>query len=384
MSSKRIVPPQPQKLGPQEVKPSAEAVIRSEHEVSQRRARALQIVSAAQLIIALAVVLALFYMGRAVLVTLMVSVLVAFILAPLVNWLERVSLPRWLASFLAILLLLVITYGASYFFYNRAVAFIEELPKYSQNIKGVFSHVINKTNQLQQVGEKMLSSNEKQQKAMPVAVVRDEKSSMITRNLGTLTEIVFTAAFIPFLVYFMLSWQEHARTKTVELFPAESRTTVYVTLGQISMMIRGFIAGNFMIGLFMAICSLVVFAFLRLPYFYFLGIISGFLSLVPYLGVVLAIVPPLAAGLGTLKTTGMVIVIVTVVGLHLVSLNVLYPKVIGRKLQLNPLVVTIGLLIWGFIWGAWGLLLAVPMLGAIKIICDHVPHLRAIGAWMGE
>ncbi|HEY6968045.1 MAG TPA: AI-2E family transporter [Candidatus Angelobacter sp.] len=384
MSSRRVVPPQPQKLGPQEVKPNAEALIRSEQEMSQRRARALQIVSAAQLIIALAVVLALFYVGRTVLVTLMVSVLVAFILAPLVNWLERVSVPRWLASFLAILLLLAITYGASYFFYNRAVGFIEELPKYSQQIKGVFSHVVNKTNQLQQVSEKVLSPDQKQQKAMPVAVVRDEKNNMITRNIGAFTEIVFTAAFIPFLVYFMLSWQEHARTKTVELFPAESRTNVYVTLGQISMMIRGFIAGNFMIGLFMAICSLVVFAFLRLPYFYFLGIISGFLSLVPYLGVVLAMVPPLAAGLGILKTTGMVIVIVTVVGLHLVSVNILYPKVIGRRLQLNPLVVTIGLLIWGLIWGAWGLILAVPMLGAIKIICDHVPDLRAIGAWMGE
>lgn len=385
MSSKRVVPQQPKQLGPQEVKSKAEVVVRSDQEKQARRtAQAVRIVSAAQVTIAMAVVLAICYVGKLVLITLMLSILLAFILAPLVNWLERIHLSRWLASALAILLLLGITYGASYFFYNRAVQFIGELPKYSQHIKGVFSRVVNKTNQLQQVSEKVLSPSEKQQNAMPVAVVSGEKNSLITRNLGAVTEIVFTAVYVPFLVYFMLSWQEHARTKTVELFPPESRTTVYVTLGQISMMIRGFIVGNFIIGLFMAICSMVVFAFLKLPYFYFLGLISGFLSLVPYLGAVLALVPPLAAGLGILKITGTVTVVVTVLGLHLLSFNVLYPKVIGRRMQLNPLVVTIGLLIWGFIWGAWGLILAVPMLGALKIICDHVPDLRPIGAWMGE
>jgi predicted PurR-regulated permease PerM len=85
-----------------------------------------------------------------------------------------------------------------------------------------------------------------------------------------------------------------------------------------------------------------------------------------------------------LKATGMLIIAATVCALHVASLNLLYPKFVGSRLQLNSLVVTVGLLIWGFIWGAMGLILAVPMLGAIKIICDHVPDLRPIGAWMGE
>src|SRR5205823_4605864 len=169
-----------------------------------------------------------------------------------------------------------------------------------------------------------------------------------------------------------------------QLCHEEHRSTAYVTLRQISLMLRSFIAGNFIIGLFMGIGSMVVFGFLGLPYFYFLGLISGFLSLVPYLGVILAMVPPLAAGLGTLSTSGMVVVAATVLGMHILAMNILYPKVIGSRLQLNPLVVTIGLLVWGFIWGAMGLILAVPVLGTIKIICDHVTPLRPIGAWMGE
>src|SRR5947207_15155072 len=182
----------------------------------------------------------------------------------------------------------------------------------------------------------------------------------------------------------MLSWQENARKATVRLFPAESRVKAYQTLGKISEMLKGFIVGNFVVGIFMSVVSATVFAFLHLPYFYFLGLISGFLSLVPYLGVILAMVPPLAAGLGTLSTTGMIVVAATVLGMHILAMNILYPKVIGSRLQLNPLVLTIGLLLWGFIWGAMGLILAVPVLGTIKIICDHVTPLRPIAAWMRE
>ena len=75
---------------------------------------------------------------------------------------------------------------------------------------------------------------------------------------------------------------------------------------------------------------------------------------------------------------------ITVVGLHIFAINVLYPKLIGKRLQLNPLAVTIALLIWGWLWGAVGLILAVPLTAALKIIFDNVESLRPYGAWLGE
>jgi predicted PurR-regulated permease PerM len=65
-------------------------------------------------------------------------------------------------------------------------------------------------------------------------------------------------------------------------------------------------------------------------------------------------------------------------------MNVHYPKFLGSRLQLNPLAVTLALLFWGWLWGAMGLMLAVPMTAAIKIICDHVPRYRAYGLGLGE
>ena len=352
----------------------------------------------AQLLVATAVILAVCYVAKLVLVTLMVSVLLAFVLAPLVSVLERCRIPRPAGALVAILVLLAATYGASYFFYSRAVSFAHELPRYSERIRGLLSHVRQQTRELEKTTEQVLPQEKDakdgkdgkdteakggDRKPLPVKV-ENSAPGLSTENVGAVTEVALTLIFIPFLVYFMLSWQEHTRTKSVLLFRPENRTTAYVTMGKISVMLKSFIAGNFVIGLFMSICSVVAFGLLGLPYFYFLGFISGFLSLMPYLGIALAMLPPLAAGMGVLSDTGLIIVAATVLGLHLLAMNVLYPKILGKRLQLNPLVVTISLLVWGFIWGAMGLVLAVPIMAAIKIICDHVTSLQALGEWMGD
>jgi len=96
------------------------------------------------------------------------------------------------------------------------------------------------------------------------------------------------------------------------------------------------------------------------------------------------LLPPLAAGIGVLNKTGVLIVFATIIGLHIVTMNVFYPKVVGRRLRLNPLAVTLALLFWAWIWGTMGLLLAVPVVGAAKITCDHIDSLRGFGAWLGE
>ena len=182
----------------------------------------------------------------------------------------------------------------------------------------------------------------------------------------------------------MLSWRDKTRDSTVRLFDPANRAKARIALSGIAELMRAFLVGNFICGLFLAAVSAIVFGFLKLPYFYFLGLISGFLSLLPYVGVALAIFPPIAAGIGQLSGAQMVAVAALVVGLHVFAINVLFPKVIGRRLRLNPLVVTIALLLWGWLWGAMGLILAVPITSALKIVFDHTEWLRPFGAWMED
>ena len=378
------VEPQSPPAAPQSSTSEAE-IYRNVIELERRRYSRLQ--AAALIVLATAAVLTLMYFAKPVLVVTLVSVLLAFILAPIVDACDRAHFPRWFGSGVAILVLLGLSYLAMYFSYNRAISFLDDLPKYTERMRETVIRFRQRTEKIQKTAENVLqttTTSPDEKNAIPVKVKQTNWADRLTEGAGAVTEVVLLIGFIPFLTYFMLSWQEHFRSSTVMLFKLEHRNTAYVTLGLISAMIRSFIVGNLVVGIFISLVSTIVFATLHLPYFYFLGIISGFLSLIPYLGVVLALIPPLAAGLGQIHSEQVLVIVLTVLGLHLFALNVLYPKIIGKRLQLNPLAVTLALLFWGWLWGAMGLILAVPVTAALKIIFDHVEGLRSWGAWLGE
>jgi predicted PurR-regulated permease PerM len=347
------------------------------------RARILHIQSVSLVILASAAVLTLVYVGKLILVVILISILLAFVLAPIADGLVRFQIPRAVGALFAVILLVSALGLASYVSYSRAVDFMREVPKYKARIQGLGAKIREQADQIQQTTDTMLPDAAGDEH--PVIVKQSSSwTDLVSRNANSVSELVLALTFIPFLVFFMLSWQDHARSATVMLFSMENRNAAYVMLGLIARMIRSFIVGNFIIGVFISLCSIALFGAIGLPYFYFLGVISGFLSLIPYLGVLLAVLPPLIADLGQLTTGLAVVVIVVVMGLHLIAMNVLYPKILGRRLQLNPLAVTLSLLFWGWLWGAMGLILAVPITGAAKIICDHIERLRPYGAWLGE
>ncbi|MFY9661579.1 MAG: AI-2E family transporter [Terriglobales bacterium] len=320
------------------------------------------------------------YYGESVLAVLFFAILLTFMLSPVVQALEYVHLPRAMAALISVVALLAVLYGVTVASYNQALTFADNLPKYSQKIRSMLQPYQQQAERLEKTGD-VVGPEDKN--IVPVRQVQSW-SEALTHGAGTVTDIALALSFVPFLAYFLLTWQSHARSATVMLFPLEHRNTAFVTLGLIGKMLQSFIVGNLLIGLLISAVSVGIFGLLHVPFFYFVGFLSGFLSLVPYLGIVLAMVPPILVGLGQLEPGDLVVVAVCVVGMHLLALNVLYPKLLGSRLKINPLAVTIALLFWGAVWGAVGLVLAIPITGALKIICDHVESMKPWADWLGE
>jgi len=328
-------------------------------------------------LLGIGVLFALCYYGQVVLVVMLTSILLAFILAPAVDLLMKLRLPRALAALIVLLLLLSAIAGTVYYSYSQAAVLVADLPKYSGKIR-------DEVMRFRQRAESLEVLNPQHERGVVNVRPATDWTDLLTRGFGSVSQVVFAASFVPFLVYFMLTWQHHVRSATVMLFPLESRNTAWVTLGLISNMIRSFMVGNVLIGLLLGAASTVVFWLMNVPFFYFVGFISGFLSLVPYLGIVLALAPPIFVSFGRMQSGDILTIAVAVLGLHLIALNILYPKLLGNRLQLNPLAVTIALLLWAWLWGAIGLLLAIPITAAMKIIFDHVEALKPYGVWLGE
>ena len=223
---------------------------------------------------------------------------------------------------------------------------------------------------------------------IPEVRIHDDRNPIedyIFSRLDAVYQVVLMSSFVPLLVYFMLSWRDHIYKSFLRFFDGPARTTVSQSLQGIAGVARAFVVGNFLIGVFLALLTSALFAAIRLPYPFLVGTLSGILSLVPYAGLVLAVLPPLLAGLATGAPSSVLLLSLAIaVILHLTAMNVLYPTIVGARVHLNPLVVTFSLMFWGFLWDAAGLVLAIPITAGIKAVCDHVAGLRKYGRFLGD
>jgi len=336
-----------------------------------------------QRIIAAAIVFAFLYFASEVVITLLLAVLIAYFLDPVVNVFERIHIPRALGALVVLLAVTAAFAGLGYLVADRADQFLAAWPRYS----GVLRHVTT-------AFDRQMTTVEKGVEAISPAVEKGRTLSRsvepppvrewLLRGVGSLYTILIVATFVPFLVFFMLAAKPRIWKATIELFPDEHRERVRGALDEVSSMLRSFVAGNALVAIILMLLSWGFFLWIHLDYAFLLGCVSGLLNLVPYLGAVLAWVPPFLIGLAQWNTVGPYLGVAAMLTfLHIVGLNVLMPAIVGRRVHLNALAVTASLLFWGWLWGAIGLIVAIPITATVKVICDHAEGWEPVGRWLG-
>ena len=382
------------------VAPTTETVNSATNTAQEARHPALSVV-------ALGVVVAMLYFGRVLFITAVVAVILAFILEPFVALLMRLRLPRALASLMVCLFALLFLYVIGLGAYAQLSGLSADLPNYGQRIGDIVDGVRQKIQGVEESAYSVVSrrrqgetlaqqaaAKKKGRKgeavapaAPPAAPAQPQGTPIgdyIYARLGSFYEILLMASFVPFLVYFMLSWQEHLNRSFLQFFHGEDRQIAARSLEGIARIVRAFVVGNFLLGLLLATISSMAFWLIHLPYPALVGPLSGFLSLLPYVGLPMALLPPVLAALTLNQASVYVLAVGITALLHLFALNLLYPKIVGSRVHLNPLVVTFSLMLWGFLWGASGLLLAIPLTAGVKAVCDNVKDLRPYGKFLGD
>ena len=362
-------------------------------------------------LIGLGVTIALLYWARVFFITFFTGVAIAFILEPFVALLMRIRFPRSLASFVVCSLALLAVYLVGLGAYTQVASLVDDYQQnYGEKVADVVQNVRNSVDEMEKAIYRVIVPAKQQQKQQQVDLSRqrNKKSSpylvvaptpvfeprppdrlpiaeYLYARLGSLYQTLLMSSFVPFLVYFMLSWRDHAHRSFLQFFEGEDRIVAAKSLERIAEMVRGFVLGNFALGLLLAGASSLLFWKMGLPYPMLIGPLSGFFSLVPYIGLPLALAPAmLVSPMVFHSLSSYVLLAVTVMLLHVLALNLLYPKLVGSRVHLNPLVVTVALMFWGFLWDAPGLVLAIPLTAGIKAVCDNVHSLRPYGRFLGD
>ena len=330
-------------------------------------------------IVAAAIILLFFYYAAGVVITLLISILLAYFLDPAVEWLERMRLPRTIGAMVMVLILIAVLGAVGYGLWTRVSDFADNWSKYSSVLSRAAAAVEHKIQGIEgQVSPEQGAPGGAAPRLEPGIV-----HNLIVRGIGSLYALTLEATFMPFLVFFMLAEKREVWHGTLQLFPASRRTQVKETLEDLRDVLRDYLAGMTILTLMVIAASSLFFWILGMEYPILTGIASGLLNMVPYIGVVLAWLPAFIIALAKWSTVGSYLLIAGgLTGIHIVALNFVAPQVVGRRVRLNAVAITVALLFWGWVWGGMGLVLAIPITATLRVICDHTESWKPIGRWL--
>lgn len=350
--------------------------------------------SAALALIALVALLHLLHWAREIFIPLMLGIVFSYALSPTVSWLEKHGLPRALGAALLLLTLAGGIGGTGYLLGGQASNLIEALPEAAQTLRqsirvksGSSPSAIDKVQKAAAELERAAEESNSIKLSRGVTRVQIEppkfniKNYLLSGTLG-LAGFLGQAVVVWFITYFLLTSGDSFRRKLVkQAGPTFTRKKITLqALEQINHQIHLYLRVQVITGVIVGIATWIAFLIIGLENAAVWGLLAAVLNCIPYLGSIL--VTGGAALLGLLQFGNLeMALLVGGVSFVLQSLEgyLLTPWLTSRASRINPVIIFVGVLFWGWIWGVWGLLLGVPIIMAFKAVCDHVEDLKPLG-----
>ena len=339
--------------------------------------------------------------AQAIFIPLMLGLMISYALSPPVNLMQKWRIPRAIGA--AVLLIAIVGGIGSlgYSLSDDAAKLIETLPAAAQKIRlamlkergaseGTMEKVQKTATQLEQAASETGTPAPVVQHG--VTRVQIEKPKLNVRDylwMGTKSAIGFAGqlTMVLFLAYFMLVSGDTFRRKLVKITGptlSKKKITLHV-LDEITDQIQRYFLVQIFTSILVGVVSWLAFLWIGLEHAAIWGIAAGVFNAVPYLGPVIVTGGTALVAFLQFGTIGMVL-LVSGSSMVITSLEgyLLTPWLTARASRMNPVVVFISVLFWGWLWGVWGLLLGVPIIMIIKAVCDRVENLEPIGELLGD
>ena len=323
-----------------------------------------------------------FILGKKILSPLLFSFLFAIALLPVASFFEtKLKLPRSAASGLSVVLLLAFISLILYFVGSQITDLAKDWPMFKES----FSNTLN---QLQNwVTVKFHVDVDRQMK-----YVHNETQKMLAESAGvigatvvSLSSVFLFLVFVMIDTFFLLFYRRLIIRFLVAVFTEENSVTVYDIVEQVEYIIRKYILGLLLEMAIVATVCCLAFLIIGVKYAVLLGLITGLFNIIPYIGIFTSLVLSTVITVGTAAATSKVIlVMVTIVGMHLIDSNVLLPVIVGSKVKINALITVLGVIIGEMFWGIPGMFLSIPVIAISKVVFDRIESLKPWGMLLGD
>jgi predicted PurR-regulated permease PerM len=319
------------------------------------------------------------YLARVVFIPLTFAVMLSFLLSPAVTWLQHRRVPRSAGAALVVTVLLTAGTLAGVELANPAADWITRSPSVLQTLERKvrpWRRPVKNVSELAQRVERMAQVEDRKSQEVTL-----EKPGILSLALDTVWAVAAGALVTLFALYFTLLTGDVLLARVIAWVPdlSQRRTAeVIVSIQQgMSRYLRTVFSINFVVGCGVALAMYL----LGMPNPLLWGALALIVNFVPYVGPLVGILTVGAVALASFEdTTRALLPPLVYLGLASVEGNVITPLILGRTCELDPLVIFVWLLFWGWLWGIPGAVVAVPMLMLIKLMCERSKVLEPVAS----
>lgn len=312
-----------------------------------------------------------------ILVPLGFAAFLAVLLNPLANRLERFKLSKVLSISLAMLIAVLAVAGVFYFLSTQIIQFGDSLPMLQKKF-----------------GEITISLKDWIQGTFGIAVAKQDQmlkealhnsQSMVGKTLGGLLGTLSIIFLLPVYVFFMMLYKSLILNFLYEVFAEENSKKVSEVLSETKGAIQSYIVGLLIEMIIVAVMNSAALLLLGVKYGILIGCIGAILNLIPYLGGIIAIALPVLMATVTKDgySTQLGVVIAYIV-IQFIDNNILVPRIVSSKVQINALMSIVVVLLGNQLWGLSGMFLSIPFVAVLKIIFDRIDDLKPWGKLLGD
>ena len=322
------------------------------------------------------VILALNY-AQPVIMPLVIGILLSFVLAPVVEFLHDRHVPRIVGITIIIVVILGLFFLIGVFFYTSLQSFIRVFPRYQMKLEELVSS---------------FTSGLSERSGLPTGLFDGfDWISMVQGYIVTIPDTVLEVATGLFIVtiflLFLLLEKPYLKPKLESAFPGSTSDKIGEIVGHINQQIGRYLTIKLIISAVTAILIWLSLTIIGMDFPIVWGIVGFFLNFIPSIGSV--------AHFGIVSVMGFVqfypespgkvfAVALTMASIQMILGNIIDPRLQGHKLDISPFLILFGLIVWGWLWGAVGMLLATPLIVTVKIMCENIPALAPVGVMMGK
>jgi predicted PurR-regulated permease PerM len=324
------------------------------------------------------------YFVRAVILPVIIAILLNFLFSPAVRWLKkRLRVPYAVSAALVIVLLISTVSITVYNLAQPAAAWVSKAPASLRQVEAKLRVLRKPVDEVSRTADRVEKLTEAESDGTQTVQVKEGGLKKVI--LGNTQAIAVGGALVCTLLFFLLAGGDHFLQKLIKVLPTLKDKKMALSITQeTEKSVSTYLAATTAINIGLGILTGLAMFFIGLPNPVLWGIVGGLLNFIPYIGGLLAVIVLGLAGMATFDSTTHALM-PALAYFALTNLeSFVTPYILGARLALNPVVVFLSVLFWGWLWGVPGALLAVPIVATGKIFCDHIQGMGAIGEFLGK